>query len=211
MKIKILLVALICLTTVSCIKDHYGHPDDKDLVLTESNYFYGDDFKTEFLEIEVERLDQEIKDLEAIIAIGQGDETTQEKLDTAKANRLGLSNELMQIADYREGVYRRRPPLPGPCPKDGNCDWPGIQYIAIPSRVVFYELVLLDANGGMLGRTEGEPESVGRSGNLLDYVVFMYEGQNYQGEVTLQIKEKLDSDNTIRTFELKSSIGGQQP
>lgn len=209
MKIKVLLVALLSLSVVSCIKDHYGHPDDKDLVLTESNYFYSDDFKTTFYEIEVEKLNDEIKELDAIIDAGQGTEETQEKLDTAKANRLALSNELIEIAGLREAVYRRRPPLPGPCPKNGNCDWPGIQYIAIPTGLEFYELVIFDANGGFLGSTQGSPESVGRAGNLLDYVVFLYEGEGYQGEITVQIKEKAISDNEITSFVVNSDIGGQ--
>lgn len=208
MKIKVLLVALVSLIAVSCIKDHYGHPDDKDRVLTKDNYFYSDDFKTTFLEIEVGELDDEIKVLESIIAAGQGTEETQEKLDTAKANRLALSNELNEIADYREGVYRRRPPLPGPCPKNENCDWPGIQYIAIPSGLEFYELIIFDANGGVLGTTQGDPETVGNTGDLLDYVVFIYEGEDYQGEITVQIKEKSFSDNEVTSFIVNSDIGG---
>lgn len=209
MKTKLLVLLALFVVATSCIKEHYGHPDDKDLVLTESNYFYSDDFKTQFLELEVAELDDEIKELEAIIQAGQGTEETQKQLDTAKANRLALSNELAAIADYREGVYKRRPPLPGPCPKDGNCDWPGIQYIAVPSGLEFYELVIFDANGGYLGGTQGSPETVGVSGNLLDYVVFLYEGEGYQGEITVQIKEKTASDPEITSFAVSSDIGGQ--
>lgn len=206
MKTKItLLIVTICFVSTSCIKDFYSHPDDKNGILTENNYYYGDDFKSEFLMLQIEELDAEIKELTAIIGAGQGDNTTAEKLELAKQKKDDAEKQTIEIALYRDQVYRRRPPLPGPCPKDENCDIGGIQYIVVPPGLDFYELTILDANGGLVGRTDGSPQTLDNVGNLLEYLVFLVDEPDYQGDIQIQVKEI--SNGTELQFILDSQTG----
>ena len=201
MKTKFTLLMAFCLILSSCIKDFYAHPDDKNGILTETNYFYSEDFKTEFLQIQIAKLDEEIKEL-----IAGGADATDSKLILVKQKREEVSNAVTAIASYREAVYKRRPPIPGPCPKDQNC-YPNLQYLAVPPGLAFYELLVFDANGSVIGKTEGNPVALDNVGGLLDYVVFKFDNPDYQGAIQIQVKEKLNSGDAISEFVLDSKIG----
>jgi len=202
MKTKItLLIAFTCISFASCIKDFHGHPDDKDGILTETNYFYSEDFKTDFLEIEIANLEVEIK-----ILISQGANENDPKLILAQENLESALAEVEFIATQRDIVFRRRPPLPGPCPKIENC-FPLVQYIAVPSGLDFYELVVLNANGEAIGRTEGGPSELGNVGGLIESVVFIFDDEGYEGEAVIQIKERLNPGDETREIRLNTIIG----
>ncbi len=202
MKTKItLLMAFVSFAFTSCIKDFHGHPNDKDGILTKTNYFYADDFKAQFLEIQIAKLDEEIEELKA-----GGAGPNDSKLILAMEKREEASNETIAIAAYRELVYRRRPPIPGPCPKIELC-FPDIQYIVVPNGLDFFELIVSRENGEIIGRTEGDPSELGNVGGLIESVVFMSNGESVQGKIQIQIKERLSPEDDINTIVLDLDIG----
>jgi len=208
MKTKVTLLLAFCFIISSCIKDFYGHPDDEIGVLTETNYYYSDDFKTEFLTIQVDELNAEIKKLKEILGAGQGDDKTLQDLANATQKRDSASTEISNIETLRELLFKkRRPPLPGPCPKNENCDLPGIQYIVVPPGLAFYELIVYDLDGNVLGQTEGEPVGLNNVDGLIDYLVFISDGSDYSGPIKIQIREKLGEGSDLLTLTLDSEIG----
>jgi len=205
MKTKITLALLMLFALSSCINDYYGHPDDKDGILTESNYFYSDDFKTAYLEIRLDSLDVEIKQLEAIVSDGEADSIQIENLELARIERENAIAQTAEIAANRDIVYKRRPRIPSPCPKDENC-YPNLQYIAVVPGIDF-SMVVVDTDGELVGQTEGVTFPLDNVDGLINAVVFTNYRPDFMGDVQIQIKETLV--NTEETFEyaLGDTIG----
>lgn len=208
MKTKIILLLTFFLILSSCIKDFHGHPDDQNGILTETNYFYSDDFKTQFLEIQIAELDVEIKELTAIVEEGQADDLTKERLELAKEEREDASNQTVAISVNRDLVFKRRPPIPGPCPKIENC-FPTVQYFAVPSvnQIDSFECIVRDVDGIIIGRTDGELVDIENVDGLLKSVVFLFDKPDYEGAIQIHITEKLADNEEIFEYTLDSFIG----
>jgi len=205
MKTKITLLLIFCVILSSCIKDFYGHPDDENGILTETNYFYADDFKSEFLELKVAALDIELKELSAIIESQEANDSIFQRFDNATQEKFETSEQINDIAGYRDFVYKRRPPLPVPCPKPQSC-FPGIQYLTVSPETEFYELIVTNSNGEIIGTTVGNPVKLDNFDDLLSYVVFKFDKPDYNGEIQIQVTEKLSTEEDALYFTLDSNI-----
>ncbi len=187
MKTRFTLSLLVLFVLTSCIKDFYGHPDDKDGVLTSENYVYSDDIRSEFLEQEIALLEEEIKELGALVESGQATEAQELRFETAQKDLTATITLTEEISDYRELVYKGKPLPPPPCPKPRNCnDWLNFNYVTIPSGLEQFGLLIYDQDQNVIGQTEGNPETLGGTDGLLDYVVLIFNEAEYQGEILVK-------------------------
>jgi len=196
MKSKLLLGVILCLVFNSCIKDFYGHPDDKEGILTENNFVYMDDLKRAYLEtVEVEistELNQidPIKDKDRYVLLSNQLQETQ--------------NTLEDLADFRESVFKRRPPLP-PCPKPQSCqDWLKVQYLTQRPGLDQLQLTIYDDNQGVVAQTQGELKQLGGLDVPLDYVVLLFENPEYRGDIQIKVVETIK--NVEASFIVNSKI-----
>lgn len=197
MKSKLLLVASICIVISSCVKDYYSHPDDKDGILTKNNYVYTDDIKRVHLETLVEQIKIDLVQLDPII----------DKVKyTLLLNQLtDTQNTISEIAEFRDSVFKRRPPPP-PCPSPQNCiDWLGVQYLTQRPGLDKLQMVIYDSNQNIIAQTEGEIEQLTGLDVPLDYVVLIFQNTDYIGDIQIKVIETTGNVEEIST--MNSKIG----
>lgn len=204
MKTKLIFAIITCLILSSCIKDFYGHPDDKDGILTQTNYIYTDDLKTEFLKIEVAKGETEIKELTVIA--NSPNATNKDSMNLASAQQTldANLNLISKLGDFRNQVFKVRPPLP-PCPEPQNCsDWLNIQYITQRSagfetllstssktqqstNLEELQLIIYDKDKNVIAQTDGSPERLDGLEVELDYIVLQFSNKEYRGDINVKI------------------------
>lgn len=196
MKSKLLLGVILCLVFNSCIKEFYGHPDDKEGILTENNFVYTDDLKRAYLEkVEVE-INEELEQLNPIKEKDRYVLLTNQLQET--------QSKLEDIADFRESVFKRRPPLP-PCPKPQSCqDWLKVQYLTQRPGLDKLQMKIYDKNQNIVAQTQGELQELSGLEVPLDYIVLLFENPEYHGDIQIEIIETID-DNDV-AFVVDSQI-----
>lgn len=207
MKTKILLLLILSIGFSSCIKDFYGHPNDKDLVLTEKNYVYSDDIKLKFLDMRVTQLDAEIDELKVLIGLGKATDIQKERFDQATIEKDSALAEHKLISEYRDIVFRRGPIPPPPCPSPRNCDefWIDFKYVTVPPIYENFQLVIYGKDKNVIAQTEGKPETLGGLDGLLNYVVLTFNDTDYKGPIFVEALGEA-KDVKFEPFSIVSNI-----
>ncbi len=208
MKTQIILSIVLLFTFSSCVDDYYGHPDDKEGILTSTNYVYSDDIRAEFLELQGAALEEEIKILGGAIESGNATPEQEERFQTAQDELSSTSKTLIEIAEFRELVYKGipLPPPPPPCPKPRNCnDWLNFNYVTIPSGQSEFGLLIYDQNQNVIGQTEGKPTALVGVDGLLDYVVLIFDDTQYEGDILVKAFGTMENGTSFSYF-IESSI-----
>lgn len=187
MKTKLVAYGIVFLLFSACIDDYNGGDGDEPYKgpLTETNYLYSEDLRSSFLEEQIVELDEEIAELKDIIANGQADETTEERLEEAEAEKETNTLEIDAIASYREQVFKITPVPPRPpCPKPRSCsDWLEIIQVTPPVAFKGFRMTVYTANQEIIGETSGELQALEGSGGLLNSIELKWDTQGYKGEI----------------------------
>jgi len=144
MKVKLLVLFLIPLLTISC----------DDSILTKGNYSSETALFAKSLATDAATISVEIKRLEDIIESGQGDENTQELLDDRSAE---LKKKAKEIAENNQRFIDIDLDIDVPCPDIiTDCD-PQLQYIIYGPHVIDIQIEINDNNGNVSASQGMEP------------------------------------------------------
>ncbi|WP_156950123.1 hypothetical protein [Maribacter antarcticus] len=196
MRIKIIQSLFTVMILSSCIKDFYGHPNDKDRILTESNYVYTDDLKSAHLQTIVTQLNIELKQTDP--------DKEKEKFDLLNDELEETQSTLSDLAEFRKSVFKRRPPLP-PCPNPQSCiKWLGVQYLTQRAGLAKLQMIIYDENQNIIAQTEGNLEQLTGLEVPLDYVVLIFKNPEYRGAIQIKVIETMGKVETA--FSVASEI-----
>lgn len=196
MKTKTILSLFAIVVLSSCIKDFYGHPDDKEGILTENNYVYIDDLKSAHLQTVVAQLNIELKQVDP--------EKEKEKFTLLNNQLKETQNTLNDLAEFRDAVFKRRPPLP-PCPNPQSCiEWFDVKYLGQRPGLNKLQMFIYDKNQNIIMQTEGELEQLSGLEAPLEYVALIIKNPEYKGDIQIKVIETIGEDEI--SFSLGSEI-----
>ncbi|MEX0272849.1 MAG: hypothetical protein AB3N16_00550 [Flavobacteriaceae bacterium] len=147
--LKLFFLPVFFALTISCVHDYHGG-NGQDIEFTETNYVYEGHLYQIHLKAEIKALDIEIKELEDILANGQGDNNTQQELAKAYEQRDFLNKELQGIIDLEQVGLKLPKPKP-PCPNPQNCDFSDLKYVLTDSKVQQIYLQFYNAQDQLVG------------------------------------------------------------
>lgn len=187
MKTKLVAYGIVFLLFSACIDDYNGGDGDEPYKgpLTETNYLYSEDLRSSFLEEQIVELNEEIAELKEIIANGQANEATEERLEEAEAEKETNTLEIDAIASYREQVFKITPMPPRPpCPKPRNCnDWLNLELVTPPVIFENFQMIIYSANQEVIAETSGDLQALEGSDGLLNSIYLKWGVQDYKGEI----------------------------
>lgn len=182
-----------------------GNDDDnneKEVTITENNYFYEGELYSQHLTNKVEELDETIAELEDIIENQQGDENTQEQLDEAVQLRDNLKVEIADIVSIKGGGII--PPMP-PCPVNVCIPLLNLQYVLTPQNVTLLQVELFTEDDVLIGSSSSS-FNVFTPDNDFKYQEMNILDNSYEGSITVKITRTIGDVQTTYTAFAENSV-----